>query len=108
MGKGSAPRPYSVDADTFESNWDKIFKKEEAFQKLKETIKEHSETFEMLAEYDGQLTDEQYEKIKERTRKNYQDELKKANAEVEKRFLDGISKPNESQFDGDKPNTVKS
>jgi hypothetical protein len=27
MGKGSAPRPYSVDADTFESNWDKIFKK---------------------------------------------------------------------------------
>ncbi len=28
MGKGSAPRPYSVDSDTFESNWDKIFKKE--------------------------------------------------------------------------------
>jgi len=28
MGKGSAPRPYSVDAETFESNWDKIFKKE--------------------------------------------------------------------------------
>ena len=28
MGKGSASRPYSVDADTFESNWDKIFKKE--------------------------------------------------------------------------------
>ena len=27
MGKGSAPRPYSVDSDTFESNWDKIFGK---------------------------------------------------------------------------------
>jgi hypothetical protein len=27
MGKGSSARPYSVDADTFESNWDKIFKK---------------------------------------------------------------------------------
>jgi hypothetical protein len=26
MGKGSAPRPYSVDAETFESNWDTIFK----------------------------------------------------------------------------------
>ncbi len=26
MGKGSAPRPYSVDANTFESNWDAIFK----------------------------------------------------------------------------------
>jgi hypothetical protein len=27
MGKGSAPRPYSVDAETFESNWDSIFKR---------------------------------------------------------------------------------
>ena len=28
MGKGSAPRPYSVDQDTFSNNWDTIFKKE--------------------------------------------------------------------------------
>lgn len=27
-GKGSAPRPFSVDQKTFEDNWDKIFKKE--------------------------------------------------------------------------------
>jgi len=27
-GKGSNPRPFSVDRKTFESNWDKIFKKE--------------------------------------------------------------------------------
>lgn len=26
-GKGSSPRPYSVDQDTFADNWDKIFKK---------------------------------------------------------------------------------
>jgi len=26
MGKGSAPRPYSVDQDTFSNNWDAIFK----------------------------------------------------------------------------------
>lgn len=26
-GKGSSPRPYSVDRKTFENNWDKIFKK---------------------------------------------------------------------------------
>ena len=26
-GKGSAPRPLSVDRKTFEDNWDKIFKK---------------------------------------------------------------------------------
>lgn len=25
MGKGSRPRPYSVDRSTFESNWDRIF-----------------------------------------------------------------------------------
>lgn len=26
-GKGSAPRPFSVDQKTFDSNWDKIFGK---------------------------------------------------------------------------------
>lgn len=26
-GKGSRPRPFSVDRKTFESNWDKIFNK---------------------------------------------------------------------------------
>lgn len=26
-GKGSRPRPLSVDRKTFENNWDKIFKK---------------------------------------------------------------------------------
>jgi hypothetical protein len=30
----------------------------------------------------------------------YEYELNKSTGEVEKRFLDGISKPNESQFDG--------
>jgi hypothetical protein len=40
-------------------------------------------------------------------KKDYEYELNKSSGEVEKRFLDGISKPNESQFNGDKPNTVK-
>jgi len=26
-GKGSSPRPYSVDQKTFDSNWDRIFNK---------------------------------------------------------------------------------
>ena len=26
-GKGSSPRPFSVDRETFENNWDRIFKK---------------------------------------------------------------------------------
>jgi len=28
-GKGSRPRPFSVDQKTFDSNWDKIFKKQD-------------------------------------------------------------------------------
>lgn len=27
-GKGSKPRPFSVDTQTFDSNWDNIFKKQ--------------------------------------------------------------------------------
>ena len=29
-GKGSSPRPFSVDQSTFDSNWDRIFKKKQA------------------------------------------------------------------------------
>ncbi len=74
-GKGDKRRP--TDTELFEANFDLIFRKEKAFKKLEETIKEHSELFEMLKESeqqdkdglryeldDGQLTDEQYEKIK--------------------------------------------
>ena len=32
-GKGSRPRPYSVDRKTFESNWDRIFKKKKVNKK---------------------------------------------------------------------------
>jgi len=28
-GKGSAPRPFSVDQETFGSNWDRIFSKKQ-------------------------------------------------------------------------------
>jgi len=28
-GKGSTPRPFSVDKETYESNWDRIFKRHE-------------------------------------------------------------------------------
>jgi hypothetical protein len=28
-GKGSSPRPYSVDQKTFDDNWDKAFKRKE-------------------------------------------------------------------------------
>jgi hypothetical protein len=30
MGKGSKPRPFDVDRDTYEDNWDRIFSKRNA------------------------------------------------------------------------------
>jgi len=35
-GKGSKPRPFSVDRKTFESNWERIFKKK-SNKKTKQT-----------------------------------------------------------------------
>jgi hypothetical protein len=39
-GKGSKPRPYSVDQKTFDSNWDAIFKKNESAEQQKPADKE--------------------------------------------------------------------
>ena len=33
-GKGSSPRPYSVDQKTFADNWDRIFKKDDKNEDL--------------------------------------------------------------------------
>lgn len=38
-GKGSRPRPYSVDRKTFESNWDKIFGKKKTKSKKEKLAK---------------------------------------------------------------------
>ena len=38
----------------------------------------------------------------------YEYELNKSTGDVEKRFKDGFEKPNESQFDGNQPNAIKS
>lgn len=35
-GKGSAPRPFSVDRKTFENNWDAIFGKKQPEQRKEE------------------------------------------------------------------------
>lgn len=39
-GKGSRPRPYSVDQKTFDSNWDRIFnkKKQSEFEEFDKII----------------------------------------------------------------------
>ena len=40
-GKGSAPRPFGVDADTFASNWDAIFRKDKEGQGESQPDSEH-------------------------------------------------------------------
>lgn len=36
-GKGSSPRPFSVDQKTFSNNWDKIFNKSQSKNTNKDT-----------------------------------------------------------------------
>lgn len=38
-GKGSRPRPYSVDQKTFADNWDAIFKKKDEPSTIRDIIK---------------------------------------------------------------------
>lgn len=38
-GKGSRPRPYSVDQKTFDSNWDRIFNKDKEEKLIDEVSK---------------------------------------------------------------------
>lgn len=37
-GKGSKPRPLSVDRKTFESNWDRIFRKDPSNQDIDASV----------------------------------------------------------------------
>ena len=46
MSKGSSPRPYSVDLNTFNNNWDNIFRKD---PKVVEDQKNEDEAFEKIA-----------------------------------------------------------
>ena len=52
-GKGSKPRPYSVDQKTFDSNWDSIFNKK------KKTDQEKFDEAIMKNEYYDKLTTEE-------------------------------------------------
>lgn len=103
MGKGSSARPFT-DREVFEANFEKIF------GKTKKVIEEHHELFEMLKQSEEQDKKNIESNILKQSRidtigqngnngDHYEYELNKSTGEVEKRFLDGISKPNESQFD---------
>ena len=47
MNKGSLPKPYSVDLNTFNNNWDSIFRKPDP--KIIEDQKNEDEAFEKIA-----------------------------------------------------------
>jgi hypothetical protein len=47
MSKGSLPRPYSVDLNTFNNNWDNIFRKPDP--RIIEDQKNEDEAFEKIA-----------------------------------------------------------
>jgi hypothetical protein len=53
-GKGSRPRPYSVDQKTFDNNWDTIFRKNEqsVIEEVSKLIAE-----ETLQETENRITD---------------------------------------------------
>ena len=66
-----------MNTKAFEENFDRIFRRKETFEELAKSVKENEEILQNLAEY----------------------ELNPSTGEVEKRFRDGVSKPNFSQFD---------
>lgn len=74
MGKGSTPRPFT-DRDVFEQNFDKIF-----------GVKKKQSRIDVISQNGN-------------TGEHYEYELNKSTGEVEKRFIDGVSKPNSNQFD---------
>jgi hypothetical protein len=47
VSKGSTPRPYSVDLNTFNNNWDNIFRKPDP--RVIEDQKNEDEAFEKIA-----------------------------------------------------------
>jgi len=88
-----------MNSKAFEENFDRIFRRREAFETLAKTVKENEALLYELD--DGQLTDEQYAKINELA----EYELNKSTGEVEKRFIDGVSKPNGEQFGNESDST---
>ena len=93
MGKGSAPRPFT-DRAVFEDNFDKIFGKKDKTQDPITKPFPHNILKESVSRIEqiGQNGNDGL---------HYEYELNKSTGEVEKRFKEGIEKPNESQFDGD-------
>jgi hypothetical protein len=72
-----------MNSKAFEENFDRIFRRKETFEELAKTVEDNQELLQNLAEY----------------------ELNPSTGEVEKRFIDGISKPNGEQFGNESDST---
>ncbi len=116
MGKGSAPRPYSVDSDTFESNWDKIFKKEginltqeelDNVLIIEDIVKHHrkkqnsDDVSPHTLEYEYQLNKSTGDVEKKYSRIDLISQNGNDGLHYPESLEQGISKPNESQFNGE-------
>ena len=88
-----------MNSKAFEENFDRIFRRKETFETLAKTVEENEALLYELD--DGQLTDEQYAKINELA----EYELNPSTGEVEKRFKNGVSKPNGEQFGNESDST---
>ena len=72
-----------MNSKAFEENFDRIFRRKEAFEALAKTVEDNQELLQNLTEY----------------------ELNPSTGEVEKRFIDGVSKPNGEQFGNESDST---
>ena len=81
MSKGSLRRPLLISEKEANDNWDRIFKKK---QSRIDTIGQNGNEGLHYELDDGQLTDEEYAKLKE-----YEYQLNQSTGEVEKLFKDG-------------------
>lgn len=54
MSKGSRPRPYSISQKDFDTNWDRIFRKD---KRLEEEQQQEDEEFKRIAEQSEKKSD---------------------------------------------------
>ena len=92
-----------MNTKAFEENVDRIFRKPLSHDELVSKMLENPNVVKELSYIKDHLTfsiEENVELCKQLSQVDYEYELNKATGDVEKAFKDGVSKPNESQFDG--------
>ena len=95
-----------MNSKAFEENFDRIFRRKETFEELHKSMEANEEVLKILSH------DELISKMLENPKvvealKEYEYELNQSTGEVEKRFKDGVSKPNGEQF-GNKSDSAES